>query len=409
MILSFCFILIFSGYKEDSENTLTLTFAGDAIPQFMIRNILDNYGESGIIRIFSLVTNYLKDTITFYNLETTISENPAPFKAYTFQVQPDFLLALQKAGFDYYTVANNHSLDYGVDGFQKTMKYIDKSKATGYKCNDELSSLLFEEKGVKLGFFSFSMLSNNPLPKNSSLKGKSNVYLPAVAYDESSLLLIENFTKVLSSLCDILIVGVHWGEEYSFEPTKLQEKTAKRLIQAGADIIWGNHPHVIEPFEIYDSKLILYSCGNLISGQAYNIIDPKDATFHPNYYYTRSVPIIQVEIDTFSKQLKTVGLIPLYQANNYGFKNSGEPYSSLLIPLTEYLNDCNSINSYLKYYETVFDWFFRFLDKKGLAILSDSYQKQVNLFFSKTYQIVLKSKNKIYIALESQNSKVESP
>jgi hypothetical protein len=409
VILSFCFILIFSGYKEDSENTLTLTFAGDAIPQFMIRNILDNYGESGIIRIFSLVTNYLKDTITFYNLETTISENPAPFKAYTFQVQPDFLLALQKAGFDYYTVANNHSLDYGVDGFQKTMKYIDKSKATGYKCNDELSSLLFEEKGVKLGFFSFSMLSNNPLPKNSSLKGKSNVYLPAVAYDESSLLLIENFTKVLSSQCDILIVGVHWGEEYSFEPTKLQEKTAKRLIQAGADIIWGNHPHVIEPFEIYDSKLILYSCGNLISGQAYNIIDPKDATFHPNYYYTRSVPIIQVEIDTFSKQLKTVGLIPLYQANNYGFKNSGEPYSSLLIPLTEYLNDCNSINSYLKYYETVFDWFSRFLDKKGLAILSDSYQKQVNLFFSKTYQIVLKSKNKIYIALESQNSEVESP
>lgn len=87
------FILVFSCYQEDSENTLTLTFAGDAIPQFMIRNILDNRGESGIISIFSLVTNYLKDTISFYNLETTISENPAPFKAYTFQVQPDFLLA----------------------------------------------------------------------------------------------------------------------------------------------------------------------------------------------------------------------------------------------------------------------------------------------------------------------------
>ncbi len=375
----------------------------------MIRNILDNRGESGIISIFSLVTNYLKDTISFYNLETTISENPAPFKAYTFQVQPDFLLALEKAGFDYYTVANNHSLDYGVDGFQKTMKYIDKSKATGYKYNDELSSLIFEEKGIKIGFFSFSTLSNNPLPKNSTLKGKSNVYLPAVAYDESSLLLIEKFTKVLATRCDILIIGIHWGEEYSFTVTKLQEKTAKRLIEAGADIIWGNHPHVIEPFEIYDSKLILYSCGNLISGQAYNILNPEDATFHANYYYTRSVPIIQVEIDTLSKQLKTVSLIPLYQANNYGYKKSEEPYSSLLVPLTEYLNDCNNINLYLKYYDTVFDWFFRFLDEKGLAILSDSYQKQVNLFFSKTYQIVVKSEKKIYITVESPESKVKSP
>jgi len=316
--------------KDNSNNDIIFAFAGDAIPHYMIRNILDVKGKFSLTDAFYFLQYYLDADAAFFNLETTLSENPQPVKSFHFSVQPEFLKIILNSGFTHFTIANNHSLDYGEKGFIDTLKYIDKFKCTGY-FDEDYSYIIFNIKNIKIGFLSFTMLSNYPVDKKYRLKP---IYIENLSKDEKILNLIERLDKE----SDILIAGIHWGEEYRFEPTDLQEKTAQIIIDKGVDIVWGNHPHVIEPFEIYKNKLILYSCGNLISGQAYNSLSKEDTNYHPNYFYTRAIPIIKVILDESAK-LKRIELIPFFQLNNYlKVKDLGK-YFTTLLPTKLFLNE----------------------------------------------------------------------
>lgn len=335
VIILFVFF-IFSGL-ENCGSILTLAFTGDAIPHYMIRSILDSKGEKGILDAFYFVNKFLKSDAAFFNLETTISDIPKPVKPYHFSAQPIFLSSIIKSGFTHYTIANNHSLDYGEDGFIKTLSFIDREKATGYIENGKFSYLLFEINDFKISFLSFTTLSNYPVDNKIKIKP---VYIENIFSNKELLSLL----KKLDKESDILIVGVHWGDEYHLKPNIFQIKTAKYLIDNGADIVWGTHPHVVQPFEIYNNKLILYSLGNLISGQAYNIENKESTDYHDNYFYTKAIPVIKVYYD-INKKISKLELIPFFQVNNYFVKNKNETFFTTLINTKYFVKDgLNDLN-----------------------------------------------------------------
>lgn len=395
IILSF----IFLSFYQDGK-IISLAFAGDAIPHYMIRSIIDSKGELGLSEALVFIKNYLNVDASFFNLETTLTNNPKPVQPYHFSVQPVFLQALLKNGFTHYTIANNHSFDYQQEGFKQTIDLVDKNFCTGFSEDDEYHYLIFEKKGFKIAFFSFSTLSNYPVDKNSKVK-------PLIIdnpFRDSKLLKI---LQMLDKEVDLLIVGVHWGEEYQFQPSNYQVRVAKFLIDNGVDIVWGSHPHVIQPFEIYSGKIIIYSCGNLISGQAYNIISKEKTDFHENYFFTRAIPLVRIYYDKVNG-LKKIELIPFFQINNYFIRKSNEAYFTMLIPTKFFLNrNKDEIYNRLleNYFEgqnnKVFEYIKNnFFDKTNIQNILQADEILKKVFFSN----ILKEKNRIKDIIETQDS-----
>ena len=166
---------------------------------------------------------------------------------FTFCGDPKFLpyLKLNKLVF---TLANNHTLNYGQDGLRQTENYLSQNNITYYPefTNKNINGLIF-------GFLGYDFISNPKLDPNT---------------------LINDIKKYDSSV-DWLIVSIHWGNEYLPSAETWRVSLARQLVDAGADIIHGHHPHVWQDYEIYKDKPIFYSFGNFVFDQSWS-----DATSH---------------------------------------------------------------------------------------------------------------------------------
>lgn len=172
-----------------------------------------------------------------------------------------------KIGFDVFNIATNHSLDCGEKGLISAINYW-KSKnviTTGAYLNSEEQSKIAmnEVNGVKIAYLGFTESTNG-----LSLPSDSEVVLVR-ASDET--LLQEKIMRAKQT-ADVVIVNAHWGNEYTHEPTDAQRELAEKLASWGADVIIGNHPHVIQPVEYIENSdgrrtLVAYSLGNFISAQ----------------------------------------------------------------------------------------------------------------------------------------------
>jgi poly-gamma-glutamate synthesis protein (capsule biosynthesis protein) len=155
--------------------------------------------------------------------------------------------ALIYAGVDVANLANNHTMDYGVEGLRATQSILDKSgiEATGV---GELTQIKVGE--TNFGFLGFNFVSNGPSEEDYQLIRESN------------------------TMVDVLIVGVHWGLEYVSEASYIQRETAKLLVEAGADVVAGHHPHVVQEREEIGGKPVFYSLGNLVFDQGFEVTRP---------------------------------------------------------------------------------------------------------------------------------------
>jgi poly-gamma-glutamate synthesis protein (capsule biosynthesis protein) len=175
------------------------------------------------------------------NLETTvgIGGEKAP-KAYNFQIPPQNLKYLKDSGVNITSVANNHSLDYGEKGFKQTINNLKNDFLIIGGAND--NECIFKVNDIKYYI--------------SSYYGNGSVMS---ACDETTIL---NNIKKHRLSSDVVIVCMHWGEEYSAYPKPKQQQLARKLIDNGVDVIIGHHPHVPQGFELYKGKFIFYSLGN---------------------------------------------------------------------------------------------------------------------------------------------------
>jgi len=197
---------------------------------------------------FQKVDHLLRENdFNLANLESPIINNCPKGLTGTFTFCGDirFLPELEENKF-VFNLANNHIFNYGQDGFLQTINYLDKFKIN-YFYSHQPDTEFFQKNisGINFGFLGFDYITNPKLKTDT----------------------IINLVKKYDPQVDWLIVSLHWGNEYLPSPEEWRIKLARQLVDAGADIIHGHHPHVLQLKEIYKEKPIYYSLGNFIFDQ----------------------------------------------------------------------------------------------------------------------------------------------
>ena len=210
--------------------------------------------------------------LSFYNQETIIGGKNLGLSNYPMFNSPDEIgLDMLDAGFNIVNLATNHTMDKGVKGATYSANFWEKQNAyvTGsYSSIEKRNDIKIAEKnGIKYAVLGYTY-GTNGLKVPEGYEYLVNVW--SVYGDSQYQEYKETVKKDIESVrdkVDVLIVSMHWGNEYTHVPTWYQQDAAKFLSENGVDIIIGTHPHVIQPIEYIDNTLVIYSLGNFISSQ----------------------------------------------------------------------------------------------------------------------------------------------
>ncbi|MFC0650712.1 CapA family protein [Lederbergia wuyishanensis] len=232
---------------------------------------------------------------------------------------------LMNAGVDMVTTANNHSLDKGERGILSAIRYYEKKKlpytGTFKDPEDKANIRIMTVNGIRIAVLAYATHFNGiPIPQ-----GKE--YLVSQLDPKQVIKDIEE-AKPKS---DLVLLAIHWGDEYVRQPNQIQKDQAAEFMNAGADIILGHHPHVLQPMEWFDKPdgkkgLVVYSLGNFLSGQIWDYKDiggMVEITIKKEVKGNNSITSIEkVNFEpTFSSSInfRTYRLYPLDVAKDKGF------------------------------------------------------------------------------------------
>lgn len=244
--------------------TIHLIFVGDIMLDRGVKNsVLDN--ADGDFSFLFQNMNFIKEPdIAFGNLEGVISSvGEDSGKSYSFRFSPEVLDVLKNIGFDVLSVANNHSADWGSDAFEENIFRLENEKVLpvggGINKKDASGVKIIDKDGIRIGFLGFSDVGPNWF---SAKENKAGI----LVVDEN----YEYLVRKASRETDVLIVSLHFGEEYQNGSNNRQKDIARLAIDSGAKIVVGHHPHVIQEIETYKDGIIAYSLGNFIFDQNFS-------------------------------------------------------------------------------------------------------------------------------------------
>lgn len=245
----------------------TLLFAGDAMQHIAQVNAANRgNGVHDYSECFAEVADYVSSVdFAVVNFETTLGGKP--YAGYPCFSSPDsYADALKDAGFDLFLNANNHTLDRNDRGLKRTVNVLNEKGIPhigtyeNQAQRDSVLPYIVDIKGYKISFLNYTYGTNGICPQRD------------VVVDYIDTALIKNdMASARAAGAELVTVAIHWGDEYRLLPNKEQKRLADFLCDAGADLIIGGHPHVIQPMEIrrnekYDKNtLVVYSLGNFIS------------------------------------------------------------------------------------------------------------------------------------------------
>ena len=248
--------LINSAAKE----AVTMHFAGDVQFSGKVEDLLLKKGfDYPYQHLGSLFTD---DDLTFINLETPVTSGgvAAQNKSFVYKSSPKALKSLAAAGVDVVNLANNHILDQGVKGLTDTLTHLKDNKlgyvGAGLNRKEAYSPVYYEKNGIKIALLGFTRVI--PEANWRAEAGKPGV---ADAYNSTEAI---KAIKQANKEADLVIVMAHWGQERHTTPDENQKKLGYEFIDAGADLVIGGHPHVLQGLESYKGKWIAYSTGNFI-------------------------------------------------------------------------------------------------------------------------------------------------
>ncbi|MBN2653338.1 MAG: CapA family protein [Spirochaetales bacterium] len=251
------------------EDIFWLGGVGDILPIRGVDRLLLN-NKNGIELVFTDVLPILqKQDFLIGNLETAVTTHPTPLKkTYTFKANPRVLPELKKAGFDYFTLTNNHAYDYGEQGFRDTLKYLSQNSipTSGVGLNiDEAFvpfSVDFPQRETRLKIMSLGSFPIERSGFNGQRDAAATESRPGMLWHTEETL--KNFKEIFSEKEFFNIVSIHAGAEYSARPGNAIKKIMQSHIDNGANLVLGHHPHVLHGIEVYNGGLIVYSMGNFI-------------------------------------------------------------------------------------------------------------------------------------------------
>ena len=251
---------------REENSLLTISMVGDMLfGRYVDEVVVPNHGYQSL---FQYVRPYLKqsDYITG-NLDQPITEGenyPKADKLMHISTSPEVAKVLKEEGFTTVNLANNHMKDFGKQGILDTLRAFQNENVgtvgAGYNLEDASAVSYQTIRGIKIATLGFSDI----LPKDfRALSNRSGV-APA-----DPNLFFYDVAKAKKN-ADLVIVHMHWGKEYDSTYHPRQQDLGRSLIDAGADIVIGHHPHVLEPVEVYKHGVIFYSLGNFISDQGWS-------------------------------------------------------------------------------------------------------------------------------------------
>lgn len=250
-VLSFVLTLpeLFENKFANSKN-VTVTFVGDMMFDRHVRKHNDSKQYKNVIS--DDLKKLLSQTdLLVGNLEGPIStgvsvsnDRSIEMNQFTFTFSPVVADFLKEVGFDAVSIGNNHILNYGNDGLRQTKQFLTNSDI-GYfgDPHDEKSAWTIEENGISLAFVAENHFDGITTAKTAEL------------------------VRTLKNQHDHVIVFAHWGDEYEPLPSERQKTAARALSHAGASLIIGAHPHVIQTNDTFEGTDIYYSLGNFIFDQ----------------------------------------------------------------------------------------------------------------------------------------------
>lgn len=249
---------------KDETKKMSLVAVGDCLIHGAVymdaKTGTDTYDFSDMISLVKpMIENY---DLKYYNQETIIGGKNLGVSHYPRFNSPDEIGDnMVDLGFNLVSLANNHALDKDEAGILYSNEYwkgknvITAGTYSSSEMRDDIK--VYEQNGIKYAFLAYTTSTNGlnvPAGKD---------YLINVYSDEQAK---EDIDKIKDKV-DVIIVSMHWGDEYVFEPTESEKEIAQYLSSLGVNLIIGSHPHVIQPVGYVNDTLVIYSLGNFLSGQ----------------------------------------------------------------------------------------------------------------------------------------------
>jgi poly-gamma-glutamate synthesis protein (capsule biosynthesis protein) len=268
---------------------VSFAVAGDVIPHEPVRAAAAAAGEgaAGWGALFSDVADVFQHAdFGFVNLETPVAPaHSRGSKPFLFDAPIALIDALKANGIKMVSFANNHVMDQGWAGFAETREHLREQGllfvGSGDTAQQAWQPVIVEANGIKVGWLGMTRwLNGGRNPDKDELPHVNFFPYPgesggAPGMDEAGVL---EAIKQARLKCDLLVVSIHWGTEYAPAPRPEDVETAHKMLEAGAAVIVGHHPHVLQPVETYHTAdgrdtVIFYSLGNFLSNQSRTYVD----------------------------------------------------------------------------------------------------------------------------------------
>ena len=315
---------------------VTFAVAGDVIPHEAVRAAAaaDGEGVQGWSGLFSDVSDVFRSAdFGFVNLETPVAPaHSRGSKPFMFDAQVTLPEALKANGIKIVSFANNHVMDQGWAGFAETRDHLREIGllfvGSGDTAAQTFQPVIVEANGIKVGWLGMTRwLNGNRNPDKDDQPHVNFFPYPgesggAPGIDEAGVL---DAIRKARAQCDMLVVSIHWGTEYAVAPRPEDIETAHKMLEAGATVIVGHHPHVLQPIETWHTSdgrdaVIFYSLGNFLSNQSRTYVDglmpdkngdPRDSMIGLFSAIRRDYGPAGIRVE-----LGHVGMLPVWGENN---------------------------------------------------------------------------------------------
>ena len=243
--------------------------------------LLDRTEPEGIDPFVNVRPDLESADVAIVNLEMAITERGEPYeKEYVFRAPGSAALTLAGAGIDVVSLANNHVFDFGREGLVDTISVLDevgilRPGAGSNNAEAYAPRILTLDNGVRVAFVSATAVVPGGFAAGADR--------PGVADAKWATPRVLAAVRAASAGNDVVVVSLHWGVEREPCPTEEQRTLAQQIVEAGADLILGHHPHVLQPIETFDRTVIAYSLGNF--------------AWHPRYGITGDTGVLEVLFD----------------------------------------------------------------------------------------------------------------
>lgn len=301
--------------RDGDEFDATLTFGGDILfddEYAVYSRLLQNGGRINAGIDQSLINIMKSSDITMVNNEFpyTYGGTPTEGKTYTFRADPSTVHLLTDMGVNAVGIANNHAYDYGLQSFTDTLDTLEGAgipyTGGGRNIAEASAPLYFVIDDIKIGIIASTQIERLDNPDTKGATENSPGVFRCLNPDR-----LLSVVSEMSNKCDYVVVFIHWGTEATNEVDWLQTDQAPKLAQAGADLIVGAHPHVLQPFSAISGVPVIYSLGNF-------------------WFNSKDLDTGLIQAKVSSEGLKSLRFVPCRQTGCKTFPATGEEYNRML-------------------------------------------------------------------------------